>query len=43
MGKKHTWKDYGIKKSELDRTVAVKHVIDCNRKTDKNKEPKMVD
>ena len=43
MGRKHTWKDYGVNKKDLDRAVAVKHVIDCNKRKNKDSEPKFTD
>ena len=41
-GKKDLYAGFGIDKKELDRNVAVNHVIDCNARTPKNQEPKMV-
>ena len=41
--KKKLEEGLGIKKDDKDRCVAVNHVIDTNKRTPKNREPKMTE
>jgi len=41
--KKDLWKGFEITKKDRNKAVAVDHVIDIDKRTDKNFEPKFTD
>jgi len=41
--KRNLWKGFEISKKERNRAVEIDYIIDCNRRTEKNKEPRLID